>query len=66
LVGDVQPYLALSLALVAFGHRVRLATHGAFRDFVHSAGQDKVEFADIGGDPKELLAWMVKSRSSVA
>lgn len=50
--GDVQPYLALSLALVAHGHRVRLATHGDFKEFIQSASRGTVEFFDLGGDPR--------------
>lgn len=59
----MQPFVVLARALVQHGHRVRLATHGTFRHFVHDAGRGEVEFFDIGGDPKELLAWMVKSES---
>lgn len=34
-----------------FGHRVRLATHANFKDFVRTAG---LEFFPLGGDPKVL------------
>ncbi|KPI34755.1 Sterol 3-beta-glucosyltransferase UGT80B1 [Cyphellophora attinorum] len=54
--GDVQPFLVLALALNRCGHRVRLATHSLFRDFVQGHG---VEFFDLGGDPMELMAYMV-------
>lgn len=37
--------------LQEFGHRVRLATHANFSDFVKSAG---VEFYPLGGDPRVL------------
>ena len=56
--GDVQPYLALAKKLLEHGHRVRLATHETFRSFVKEAG---VEFFSIGGDPKDLMSYMVKS-----
>ncbi|KAI4728751.1 UDP-Glycosyltransferase/glycogen phosphorylase [Aureobasidium sp. EXF-10728] len=56
--GDVQPFIALGHELQRFGHRVRLATHGVFRDFVTKAG---LEFYSIGGDPNELMAYMVKN-----
>ncbi|KAL7411250.1 hypothetical protein BDY24DRAFT_397194 [Mrakia frigida] len=59
--GDVQPYLALSLALVAHGHRVRLATHGEFKTFIQGASKGQVEFFDLGGDPRDLLSYCVKN-----
>lgn len=51
--GDVQPFIALGTRLQKNGHRVRLATHGNFRDFVHKAG---IEFYPIGGNPEELMS----------
>lgn len=51
--GDVQPFIALGTELQKYGHRVRLATHSVFQDFVQSAGLD---FYAIGGDPAELMA----------
>ncbi|OAG39328.1 hypothetical protein AYO21_06532 [Fonsecaea monophora] len=56
--GDVQPFVALGQELQRHGHRVRLATHSAFRKFVETAG---LEFYSIGGDPAELMAYMVKN-----
>ena len=56
--GDVQPFVALGHTLQQFGHRVRIATHGVFRNFVKSAG---LEFFNIGGDPQELMAYMVRN-----
>lgn len=56
--GDVQPFIALGQELQKHGHRVRLATHDTFEDFVKKSG---VEFFPIGGDPKELMAYMVKN-----
>ncbi|KAF4318338.1 hypothetical protein G195_008338 [Phytophthora kernoviae 00238/432] len=56
--GDVQPFLAIAQRLQQDGHRVRLATHAIYRDFVSSYG---VEFYPLGGDPKELAAYMVKT-----
>jgi hypothetical protein len=56
---DVQPFIALGTALQrGYGHRVRLATHAAFEDFVRSSG---LEFYPIGGDPTELMAYIVKN-----
>ena len=60
-LGDVQPYLALAKKLKEDGHRIRIATHEAFRSFVKDAG---FEFFCIGGDPKELMSYMVKSACS--
>ena len=57
--GDVQPFVALGKTLRAlYGHRVRLATHPTFRTFVEENG---LEFFSIGGDPAELMAFMVKN-----
>ncbi|CAI7676985.1 unnamed protein product [Penicillium pancosmium] len=56
--GDIQPFVALGSELKAHGHRVRLATHLTFRQFVLDSG---LEFFNIGGDPTELMAFMVKN-----
>lgn len=56
--GDVQPFVALGNALQQYGHRVRIATHGVFADFIHSSG---LEFFPIGGNPADLMAYMVKN-----
>ena len=58
--GDVQPFLALGNELQQHGHRVRIATHDVFADFVEKAG---LEFYPIGGDPAALMAYMVKNPS---
>lgn len=51
--GDVQPFLALGNELRLEGHRVRIATHDVFQDFVTITG---LEFFPIGGDPSSLMA----------
>lgn len=56
--GDVQPFLSLGLALKHSGHRVRIATHATFQNFIEDLG---LEFFCIGGDPAELMAYMVKN-----
>lgn len=58
--GDIQPFLRIGKILKEdYGHRVRIATHPAFKDFVE---QDSgLEFFSIGGDPSELMAFMVKN-----
>lgn len=56
--GDVQPFVSLGLVLKSFGHRVRLATHSTFQSFIEDHG---LEFFSIGGDPAELMAFMVKN-----
>ncbi|KAF2124318.1 glycosyltransferase family 1 protein [Dothidotthia symphoricarpi CBS 119687] len=56
--GDVQPFIALGQELQKYGHRVRLATHNVFDSFVR---ESNLEFYPIGGDPKELMAYMVKN-----
>ncbi|XP_051121447.1 sterol 3-beta-glucosyltransferase UGT80A2-like isoform X2 [Andrographis paniculata] len=57
--GDVQPFVAIGKRLQSDGHRVRLATHSNFKEFVRSAG---LEFYPLGGDPKVLAAYMVKNK----
>lgn len=55
----MQPFVALGQVLKnKYGHRVRLATHATFKKFVEENG---LEFFDIGGDPAELMAFMVKN-----
>ncbi|GME24849.1 UDP-glucuronosyl/UDP-glucosyltransferase [Neofusicoccum parvum] len=57
--GDVQPFVALGKVLKeTYSHRVRLATHPTFKKFVEENG---LEFFSIGGDPAELMAFMVKN-----
>jgi len=34
--GDVQPYIALGKGLIADGHKVKIATHGEFKEWVES------------------------------
>ncbi|KAI8008186.1 Sterol 3-beta-glucosyltransferase UGT80A2 [Camellia lanceoleosa] len=57
--GDVQPFVAIGKRLQEFGHRVRLATHSNFKEFVLAAG---LEFFPLGGDPKVLVGHMVKNK----
>lgn len=56
--GDVQPFVALGNELKKHGHNVRLATHNVFDSFVRDAG---LAFFPIGGDPSELMAYMVRN-----
>jgi len=59
--GDVQPFVALGKVLKEkYGHRIRIATHSVFKCFVEENG---LEFFNIGGDPAELMAFMVKHPS---
>jgi UDP:flavonoid glycosyltransferase YjiC (YdhE family) len=58
--GDIQPFLKLGKVLKEnYGHRVRIATHPAFREFVEN--DSSLEFFSVGGDPAELMAFMVKN-----
>ena len=56
--GDVQPYIALAKGLQADGHRVRIATHAEFGDWIIGHG---IEFSEIGGDPAELMRICVEN-----
>ncbi|CAI0559587.1 unnamed protein product [Linum tenue] len=62
--GDVQPFVAIGKRfqesfMQEDGHRVRLATHSNFKDFVLDAG---LEFFPLGGDAKLLASYMVKNK----
>ncbi|MCJ1311902.1 hypothetical protein MMC25_005575 [Agyrium rufum] len=58
--GDVQPFLRLGKILKeVHGHRVRIATHPAFETFVEK--DSGLEFFSVGGDPAEIMAFMVKN-----
>ncbi|CAO2837577.1 unnamed protein product [Amaranthus hypochondriacus] len=57
--GDVQPFVAIGKRLQEYGHRVRLATHANFKEFVLASG---LEFFPLGGDPKVLAGYMVKNK----
>jgi UDP:flavonoid glycosyltransferase YjiC (YdhE family) len=58
--GDIQPFLKIAKILKNdHGHRVRIASHPVFRDFVEK--ENDMEFFSVGGDPSELMAFMVKN-----
>ncbi|KAI9784300.1 MAG: hypothetical protein M1839_002361 [Geoglossum umbratile] len=58
--GDIQPFLKIGKILKEeHGHRVRIATHPAFKGFVEN--DSGLEFFSAGGDPAELMAFMVKN-----
>ncbi|KAI9753342.1 MAG: hypothetical protein M4579_005200 [Chaenotheca gracillima] len=58
--GDIQPFLQIGKVLrEQYGHRVRIATHPAFKKFVEN--DSGLEFFSVGGDPAELMAFMVKN-----
>jgi sterol 3beta-glucosyltransferase len=50
--GDVQPYIALAVALRDAGHEVTLGTNSTFKDFVVGHG---LNFAAVGGDVMEAI-----------
>ena len=49
--GDVQPFLPLSLGLMANGHTLRLAAPARFKDLVSQYG---IDFVPLAGDPEDL------------
>ena len=49
--GDVQPFLPLSLGLMARGHSVKLAAPQRFQDLVEGYG---IQFGPMAGDAEEL------------
>jgi sterol 3beta-glucosyltransferase len=58
----MQPFVQLGLRLQQDGHRVRLATHACFRDYVVGKG---LEFYPLAGDPLKLSEFMVKTQGFV-
>ncbi|WWC93206.1 hypothetical protein V866_000039 [Kwoniella sp. B9012] len=57
--GDVQPYISLALEMIrSNGHTVRIASHGELASLTL---EGRLEFYDVGGVPKELMAYMVKN-----
>ena len=56
--GDVQPYIALCKGLIAEGHRVKIATHRQFEDWIVRHG---VDYAPVEGDPAELMRMCVEN-----
>lgn len=58
--GDIQPFLKIGKILKEkYGHRIRIATHPVFKEFVEK--DIGLEFFSVGGDPSELMAFMVKN-----
>lgn len=58
--GDIQPFIKIGKILKEdYGHRVRLATHPAFKKFIEE--DSGLEFFSVGGNPAELMAFMVKN-----
>ncbi|KAI7760934.1 hypothetical protein LZL87_012087 [Fusarium oxysporum] len=60
--GDVQPFIALRTELQKHGHRVHIASHDVFADFIR---QSNLELYPPGGEPSDLMAYMVKNLSLV-
>ncbi|EXJ90861.1 hypothetical protein A1O1_03966 [Capronia coronata CBS 617.96] len=58
--GDIQPFLKIGKILQdKYHHRVRIATHPTFRKFVEE--EIGLDFFSVGGDPSELMSFMVKN-----
>lgn len=57
--GDVQPYIALAVALKAQGHSPVIVSHPEYREWVEKYG---IEFRGAGGDPGALMKLSVEHR----
>lgn len=53
--GDVQPFLPLSVGLMARGHSVKLAAPSRFKELVESYG---IQFVPLSGEPEDLSRQM--------
>jgi sterol 3beta-glucosyltransferase len=49
--GDVQPFLPLSLGLMARGHAVKLAAPSRFKELVEGC---RIQFVPLAGEPEDL------------
>lgn len=58
--GDVEPFLALALALQREGAVPVLAAHANYRDWIAAEG---VEFAELAGDPVEWMRVQARLRA---
>lgn len=58
--GDVQPFIALGKGLKKEGHKVTIATHAEFKDWILQHG---LNFKEIAGNPSELMLLMVEHGS---
>lgn len=61
----VAPFIQIAHELVAYGHRVRLATHETFRDWIEHESAGLVEFYPLDGDPKTLMDYMTSMEGRV-
>jgi sterol 3beta-glucosyltransferase len=59
--GDVQPFIPLSLGLIARGHSVKLVAPARFRSVVE---ESNVPFVPLAGDPEELSRYLNDSGSN--
>ncbi len=50
--GDIQPFLPLSLGLIARGHSVKLAAPRRFKELIEGYG---IHFVPLAGDPEDLV-----------
>jgi sterol 3beta-glucosyltransferase len=53
------------MKLLNDGHRVRLATHECYRQYVTSFGGGGLEFFPLAGDPVKLSEFMVKTQGNI-
>lgn len=61
----MQPFALLGMKLLQDGHRVRLATHECYRQYVLSFGGGGLEFFPLAGDPVKLSEFMVKTHGNI-
>lgn len=60
--GDVQPFVQVGVELKNDGHRVRVATHECYRQYILEMD---LEFYPLGGDPVKLSQFMVKNKGNI-
>ena len=62
---SVAPFVQIAKLLVDYGHRVRLATHDAFRSWIEREANGVFEFFPLADQPGTLVNYMTAHEGRV-